>query len=230
MGDGFWDPAYENKLGASKGATGEAAGGGAGKAGSSTWGAFKGAGGMAADPWGTLQGMGKSLGIPGLGGLGPATAKPLSPGFDWSGNMQQSRGQMQAAMDPVQAWALSGQGPSAAQAQLQAGKDQAVASASSQAKSAYGLTPGQQATLATNAGTQATQQAANQAAQLRAMEQQQAMQNYLGMLAAQRQADIDVYKTYSDQYAQTNMANAQAKNGFVGGLMQTGGTLLGGLL
>lgn len=161
-------------------------------------------------------------------GLDPYQAKPLDPGFDWSGNMQQSRGQMQAAMDPVRAWALTGQGPSAAQAQLQAGKDQAVSAAASQAKSAYGLTPGQQATLATNAGTQATQQAANQAAQLRAMEQQQAMQNYLGMLAAQRQADIDVYKAYSDQYAQTNMANAQSANAFKGGMLQTVGTIIGG--
>lgn len=162
-----------------------------------------------------------------IDGLSPEKASALSPGVDWSGNLAGSRGQMQAAMDPVQAWALSGQGPSAAQAQLQAGKDQAVAAAASQAKSAYGLTPGQQATLATNAGTQATQQAANQAAQLRAMEQQQAMQNYLGMLAAQRQADIDVYKAYSDQYAQTNMANAQSANAFKGGLIGTAAGIIG---
>jgi hypothetical protein len=109
------------------------------------------------------------------------------------------------------------------------GKDQAMAAAASQAKSAYGLTPGQQASLATNAGTQATTQASGQAAMLRAQEQQQAMANYLAAVNAQRQGDIDIYKAYSDQYAQTEMANAQAKNGFWGGLISTGGSILGGM-
>ncbi len=173
-------------------------------------------------------GSGATFGL--LDNLSPEKAKALSPGVDWSGNLAQSRGQMQGAMDPVRAWALTGNGPSAAQAQLQAGKDQSIAAAQSQAKSAYGITPGQQASLATNAGTQATQQAANEAARLRAMEQQQAMQNYLGMLAAQRQADIDVYKAYSDQYAQTNMANAQSANAFKGGLIGTAGGILGNII
>ena len=162
-----------------------------------------------------------------VSGLGPSTSKALAPGGDWAGNMQASRGQLQGAIDPIKQWALTGNGPSAAQAQLQAGKDQSLAAASSQAKSAYGLTPGQQASLATNAGTAATQQAANQSAQLRAQEQQQAMANYLAAVNAQRQGDIDVYKAYSDQYAQTAMANAQAKNGFMGGLLQTAGGIIG---
>lgn len=179
--------------------------------------------------WDKLKDGAGGLGLPGFGGLGPDKATTVEP-QGWQGNLQQSRGQMQSAMDPVQAWALTGQGPSAAQAQLQSGKDQSIAAAQSQAKSAYGLTPGQQASLSTNAGTQAAQQAANQAAQLRAMEQQQAMQNYLGMLAAQRQADIDVYKAYSDQYAQTNMANAQSGNAFKGGLIGTAGGIIGGIL
>lgn len=79
--------------------------------------------------------------------------------------------------------AASGQGPSAAQAQLRAGVDQAIA-----AQMAAGASAGGGAAALRGAQQQAglmQQQAANQAAQLRAQEQQQAMALF-GNLATQQ--------------------------------------------
>lgn len=185
------------------------------KAADKMWGTTKSLGGKGA---GALGGLAQE-GLGALGKLGPATADPLAPVTDHAADLAQSRAQQQAAFGPLSQWALTGNGPSAAQAQLQSGKDQSIAAAMSMAKSMPGANQAAQQRMAAEGGTMASQQAANQAAQLRAQEQQAAMQNYLGMIEAQRKGDIELYKAYSDAHTQTQMANAQGKNGFWGGVI-----------
>lgn len=86
--------------------------------------------------------------------------------------------------------AAKGQGPSAAQAQLQAGRDQAIKTSMALAGSARGPNIGAAQVGASTAATQATQGAANQAAQLRAQEQQAAMSQLGGVLGGMRQQTL----------------------------------------
>lgn len=116
-----------------------------------------------------------------------------------------SGGQSEQALQMAQA-AAAGQGPSAAQAQLQSGIDQAIAAQLAAGQSAGGGAAALRG--AQQQGAMLQQQAANQAAQLRAQEQAQAMQLY-GSLAGQ-----------TDQLA---AARAQAAGGLSLGAQELAG-------
>lgn len=116
-----------------------------------------------------------------------------------------SGGQSEQALQMAQA-AAAGQGPSAAQAQLQSGIDQAIAAQLAAGQSAGGGAAALRG--AQQQGALLQQQAANQAAQLRAQEQAQAMQLY-GSLAGQ-----------TDQLA---AARAQAAGGLSLGAQELAG-------
>jgi hypothetical protein len=85
----------------------------------------------------------------------------------------------------------AGKGPSAAQGVLQAGTDDAIRTAMALSGSARGNALGAAQLNAVNAGTLATAQAANQAAILRAQEQQAAIGQLGGLLSGMRQASLN---------------------------------------
>lgn len=107
-------------------------------------------------------------------------------------------------------------GPTAAQSMFQSNKDAAIRAAAAQAAGTMGLSPAQQARIASDAGAQATLQAASQSAQLRAQEQQAAQglaSQVLGQQAAQgldmRGQDIQQATTQAQLQQQINMQNAE---------------------
>lgn len=145
-----------------------------------------------------------------LGGLNPYNdfnADYLKPDADISGALKQ--------------WALTGQGPSAAQGLIAQERAKNIAAAASSAKSAPGMSLSGQQRLANLGQSRAVAQAASTGATLRAQEQQQAMQNAL-----------DQYRTTAQAYADAMRANAQVaaenagtRRGILGGLVKgiTGG-------
>jgi len=151
-----------------------------------------------------LQALGSQYG----GQLAALGGHPLAQNSSTAGTAA-AIGQNQQALAMLQASA-NGTGPSAAQAQLRAGLDQNIAAQQAQLASTRG---GQLA----NAGLQASnveaglyQQTANQAAQLRAQEQQAAQAQYLaGTVGALGQAN------QAAQYqAQLNQGQQQFNQGF----------------
>jgi hypothetical protein len=98
--------------------------------------------------------------------------------------------QQKALVSQLQQMA-AGKGPSAAQGMLQAGTDDAIRSAMALSGSARGNALGAAQLNAVNAGTLATAQAANQAAILRAQEQQAAIGQLGGVLSGMRQASLN---------------------------------------
>jgi hypothetical protein len=111
--------------------------------------------------------------------------------------------------------ASRGQGPSAAQAQLQAGMDQAISAQAAQAASARGaMNPAvlrqQQQQLA-----QASQQQAGQAAAVSAQEQQQAMQTAAQAVAQQRGIESQENTTSMQVQAEIQKGNFQAAQDLV---------------
>lgn len=106
--------------------------------------------------------------------------------------------------------AIEGQGPSVAEAQLQRGADQAAAQQIALAGTARGSNLGAAQRAATSAGVGAQMDANAQAAQLRAQEQQAALQGYSAM-ANQR----------AQQLAQQEMGYAQLWNQGAGNLYGT---------
>ena len=106
---------------------------------------------------------------------------------------------------------MNGTGPSAAQAQLQAGTDASINSALALARSVRG---GNQSVAMKNAlmqNGQTMQSAANAATQLRAQEVQQAQQGLAGVLAQGRASDIGLATDQAGLTQQTNLANAAAQ-------------------
>lgn len=130
-----------------------------------------------------------------LGAQG-ALAKGPTAGQNLGGNEQLSAlGQLQASAmgnNPALGYlrqAAAGQGPSAAQGQLQAGANMSMQQAEAQAASTrgnMGLANAQKNAQATNAGTM--QQAANASGQLRAQEMQAAQGQYAQQLGSAQQA------------------------------------------
>jgi hypothetical protein len=140
----------------------------------------------------------------------------MNPALQYNTAVQQGQ---EAGMAPEllnQLMAASrGQGPSAAQAQLQAGMDQAISAQAAQAASARGaMNPAvlrqQQQQLA-----QATQQQAGQAATLSAQEQQQAMQTAAQALAQQRGIASQENTTSMQVQAEIQKGNFQAAQDLV---------------
>lgn len=120
-------------------------------------------------------------------------------------------------------WALTGEGPSAAQGLIAAERAKNIAAAQSMAKSQQGLTTGAQQRLATMGSAHANAAAAKQGAELRSREQQQALGGYQ-----------DLYKTQAQAYADAMRANAQvaaentaADRNLVSGIVNMGAGLIG---
>lgn len=113
--------------------------------------------------------------------------------------------------------AAQGNGPSAAQAQLQSGLDQSIAaqqSAAASTRGGFGLANAQH-NAAMNAG-QLQGTAANNAAQLRAQEQQAGMAGYAGLantIQAQQAANAQFQAQQQQQQRQANAQNTLAAYG-----------------
>lgn len=119
-------------------------------------------------------------------------------------------------------WGLTGNGPSAAQAMLSAQQAGANQQALSTAKGMAGGNPALAATLASNQAAHERQAALNQATQLRAAEQQAAMQSALTGANQVAQNELGI----SNAAIQGDEENAKRKGKFLSGLT-TG--LTGGL-
>lgn len=132
------------------------------------------------------------------------------------GNSFAARAQQQANLDLLRQQAL-GQGPSAAQAQLQAGTDANIRSQMAMANSMRGGVGAQAAAqygALQNAGV-AAQQTANQAALLRAQEMQQARSEFGQQASGLRQADLSQAGTAAQIEAQQRALNAQQQQAYM---------------
>jgi hypothetical protein len=145
----------------------------------------------------------------------------LNPMNDFKAGYQKPDPEVAAA---IKNWALTGQGPSAAQAMVAQERAKNIAAAQSMAKSTPGLSLAGQQRLAQAGASRAIAEASSKGATLRAQEQQQAMQNQL-----------DQYRTMAQAYADAMRANAQVasenagtRRGIFGGLIK-GVTGLAGL-
>jgi hypothetical protein len=123
----------------------------------------------------------------------------------------------------VTQWALTGQGPSAAQDMLRKERANNIAAAQSMAKSSPGLGISGQQRLASMGASKSIAEASNKAAVLRAQEQQQAMQNYADLYRTQAQAYADAMRAN----AQVAAENASAKRGIIGGVVKGAAGILG---
>jgi hypothetical protein len=159
----------------------------------------------------------------------------LQPGQD-AYDLQGARGQQASVLDPLRGWALSGEGPSAAQNMLNRERSRQISDAMSMAGSMPGATPGARQRMAAEGAATATTGLAQAGAEVRAKEQQGAMALYTQMLNAYRQGDIDTYKAAAQAYADATRANAQvaaenaaARRGIVGGLIEGGAGIIGSI-
>lgn len=123
--------------------------------------------------------------------------------FETQRTAQAGVGGEQAAFNQELIAAARGQGPSAAQAQLKAGRDAAVAAAASRAAGATGANIALANRAATVAQNQAVQSTGREAAILRATEQQNAMQLASNALNERRLAELQ------NQGMSLDMAKAQ---------------------
>jgi hypothetical protein len=137
---------------------------------------------------------GPNAGTSNLFGQGPQVDQEIArqrfAAQQWAEGPQQFRTDQEGLIDQLKLQA-AGQGPSAAQAQLQSAKDQTMAQQMAMAAGARGSSAlaGAQQAAQFNAA-QASQQAGAQSAALRAQEQQQATQNLAGVLGQARQQDM----------------------------------------
>lgn len=123
----------------------------------------------------------------------------------------------------VKQWALTGEGPSAAQGLIAQERAKNIAAAASSAKSAPGVSVSGQQRLANMGQSRAVAQAASTGATLRAQEQQQAMQNALDQYRTTAQAYADAMRAN----AQVAAENASTKRGIIGGFVKGATGILG---
>jgi hypothetical protein len=115
-------------------------------------------------------------------------------------------------------WAMTGQGPSAAQALLNQQRQRDNTQAFSNAKAMAGGNPALQQRLASDAQATNNAQAAYGASVLRSQEQQQAMDNYLKGIQGARESDIEVGRSKTA----VDVSNAEKRGGFLSGLVGGG--------
>ncbi len=122
--------------------------------------------------------------------------------------------------------ASEGRGPSAAADQMRLGAGYGAAQAMGMAAGQAGMSPAQQARMAQQVGMEQRARANEQAAILRAKEQQAAMQLYADAVAQQNAMDLQ------EMGIQAQLAAENAKLGQVhqGGVLSAVGGLLGGLM
>lgn len=179
---------------------------------------------------GTAIGAGAGGLIGGFGGFGniwDSMTGQTDPDNRFS-NSQTNRSKKQAvALGTVGDWALTGNGPSAAQGLLDQNRAQNAAQMISASKSMPGGgNPALANQMASEGIARQNAAATASAATLRAQEQQQMMQNYLASLQAAREADINMY----GKSKAVDVQNTENKQGFLGGLMGGGGGMIGGIL
>lgn len=186
--------------------------------------------GWMAGPGGAAKGYGTGAGYAGKGIVagGGAIGKGgkwlwdnwLNPKNDFNADYLKPDPEISATLKN---WALTGQGPSAAQDLIAAERAKNIAAAQSMAKSTPGVSLAGQQRLAQMGASRSIAEAASKGATLRAQEQQQAMQNAL-----------DQYRTMAQAYADAMRANAQVaaenagtRRGILGGVVKgiTGGIL-----
>lgn len=148
-------------------------------------------------------------------------------------NLAESRRQQASLLGPLNEWALTGKGPSAAQSMVAEERNKNVAQAMGLAKSMPGAGYGAQQAMANQGAATAIGEAATAGAQLRSKEQQAAMGLYAQALDAYRRGDIDTYRAAAQAYADKEKANAEvaaqnasSKRGIIGGIV---GGITGGL-
>lgn len=123
-------------------------------------------------------------------------------------------------------WAMTGNGPSAAQQLLQQNRAQNAAQQIGMAKSMPGGNAALANQLAAEGIARGSGMATVNAAQMRAQEQQMAMQQLMAARQATRESDIDMYRSKQA----VNMHNQDNRKDFIGGLMSGAGGMMGGLL
>jgi len=155
-------------------------------------------------PYDALGALGKGVGK--LGGM-------LNPYDEFNAGYLHPDKQLDATLKQ---WALTGQGPSAAQGLIAEERAKNMAAAASAAKSAPGLGLSGQQRLANIGQGRAVAEAASKGATLRAQEQQQAMQNSLDEYRTQAQAYADAMRAN----AQVAAENAGTRRGILGGLVK----------
>lgn len=153
----------------------------------------------------------------------------LSGGNVNSGHYAGPQGEMRqgqvAGINTLGNWATTGQGPSQAQSLLTQAREQNNAQAVSTAKSMAGGNPALQANIQSNMLAHQNAQTGYQSAQLRAAEQQHAMDGYMKGLQGARESDIDVMKARTA----VDVHNSDAKSGFIRGLIGGAGGGLAGM-
>lgn len=214
MADFNWDDAKSGAAtGAIGGATvgtavmpgiGTAVGAGAGAIGGGLIGGF---GGFGGGLWDTLSGQAKSNDTR-YGGTKETQAL-----------MKQNEAQLGN-------WAYTGNGPSASQALLERNRSEGQQRAASNANALAGGNAALAAQMADRQGAQVSADSAYNAAQVRSLEQQNAMAAYQKALETRRQQNIEIAKNQSD----LDQKNAENNADFIGSLLSGGGSALGGML
>lgn len=164
-------------------------------------------------------------GFGGFGNIMDNMTGVVNPEADQSREVEM-RNQQMAEQGVLSNWAMTGNGPSAAQRLLEMNRAQNAAQQIGMAKSMPGGNAALANQLAAEGIARGSGMATVNAAQLRAQEQQAAMQQLMAARQATRESDIDMYRNKQA----VNMNNAENRQGFIGGLMSGGGGLMGGLL
>lgn len=156
-----------------------------------------------------------------LGNLSGGNVNPNARFHDQS----DLRKQQMMGVNTVGNWATTGNGPSQAQSLLTQAREQNNQNAVGAAKSMSGGNPALQANLMSGMLAKQNAQTGYQSAQLRAQEQQAAMDQYLKSLQGVRESDIEVGKAKTA----VDVHNADAKGGMIKGILGGVGGGLGGL-
>lgn len=164
-------------------------------------------------------------GMGGLGGIMDNMQGVVNPQADQSREVEM-RDQQMREQGVLSNWAMTGNGPSAAQRLLEANRSQNAAQQIGMAKSMPGGNPALANQLASEGIARGSAQATINAAQLRAQEQQMAMQQIMAARQGTRETDVDMYRSKQA----VNMHNQDNRKSFIGGLMGGAGGMMGGLL
>lgn len=170
--------------------------------------------------------IGGALG--GMGGLGGImdNMQGVTDAGGWWAQQNDARRRQEQDTNVVRNWALTGQGPSAAQQMVNANRAQNAAQMVGAAKSMPGGNPALANQMAAEGIARGNSQATLQGAQLRAQEQQEQMKNLLATEQAQRETSLDAYKARQA----VDINNQENRKSFIGGLMSGGGGLMGGFM
>lgn len=140
------------------------------------------------------------------------------------GQQRQVRGKQMEGLDTLGNWAMTGNGPSGAQAMVQRNRAENAATQIGTAKT-MGGDPALANRMASEGIARGSAEASFQGAQLKAAEQQSAMDQYIRGLEGARGQDIDVYGTETAARQQ----NAANKKQFWGDMISYAAGGVGGI-